>query len=59
MGEVLPVGWFRYGDWICEDIKQCTCGMGDNGAYYGHEQYCGIEPVMTVAEWKERSQADD
>lgn len=59
MSTPLPDGWFVLGDYVCEEIKACNCGMGEMAAYYGHEQYCGIEPVMTVAEWNERSQADD
>ena len=39
------------GDYVVEHVGQCTCGMGEQGTYYGHEQYCGYEPVMTVAEW--------
>lgn len=59
MSEPLPAGWFVLGDHVCEDTKQCNCGMGHMGTYYGHEPYCGIEPVMTVTEWQANGQADD
>jgi hypothetical protein len=58
VSEVLPSGWFILGDYVCESVDVCTCGMLAMGTYYGHEPYCGVEPVMPVSEWRERGSQD-
>lgn len=47
----LPPNWKVLGDNIVEQSEQCNCGMGSQGTYYGHESYCGLDYVMTVAEF--------
>ena len=36
------------GDYLCADVGRCTCGQGYNS--YDHEQYCGIEPIVSMDE---------
>lgn len=48
----IPADEFVLGEWVVQNVNACTCGMGDVGTYYGHEQYCGIEPVCRVTEWQ-------
>ena len=38
------------GDYLCEDVGGCTCGSYSN--LYAHEQYCGIEPIVSMDEIK-------
>lgn len=39
---------------VCELSKECTCGY----AYiYGHEPYCGVKPICSLAEWLLRGYA--
>lgn len=47
----LPPNWSVLGESIVEDCGHCNCGMGDQGVYYGHELYCGLDYVMSVDEF--------
>jgi len=44
MGEELLV----IGEYLCQKVDACTCGA-DLNAGYGHEPYCGVEPVAKLA----------
>lgn len=38
------------GDYLCEYVDHCTCGMGRGGYYGAHEPGCGLEPVGPIAQ---------
>lgn len=40
--------WVIVGTWLVEELGTCTCG----GGVYGHEQYCGLEPIVDLATLK-------
>jgi len=44
IGEELLV----IGEYLCQKVDDCTCGA-DLNAGYGHEPYCGVEPVAKLA----------
>lgn len=48
--------WIVIGTWLVEDVGSCTC----DGGVYGHEQYCGLEPIVdlaTLSGWGEHLEA--
>jgi hypothetical protein len=38
------------GDYLCEYVDHCTCGVGRGGHYGAHEPGCGLEPVGPIAQ---------
>jgi hypothetical protein len=43
---VDPAKIHFFGEWLVTETGSCTCGAGD----LGHEQNCGIEPLMSKSE---------
>jgi hypothetical protein len=38
------------GDVVVKHAGKCTCGVGNNGSWEPHEQYCGIDYVASLTE---------
>lgn len=37
------------GEWLVEQVDECTCGSIDIGVGIQHEPHCGWEPIEKIA----------